>query len=208
MDLFRINSQFAQNAINKWFYAVNIEFTSQFTEGYNLKKNNYEDPISAFLAPAYLKVAIGLDYKYGTKRNKKMFSVQASPVSYKLTYVKDTAKIKQQKYGVEEDKKSRQEIGGSVQLMTEYSYNKKIGGRSRLLFFSNYMEKPQNVDINWNTNITYNISRIFAVNFTLDVIYDDDVAILLSEAEDGTKTYGQRLQVKEFIGFGLTYRFM
>lgn len=208
LDFFRINTQYARNAFNKWFYAMNAEFTTQFFEGYDIKKDNYDDPISAFLSPAYLKVAIGLDYKYGTKTNKKLFSMQASPLSYKLTYVKDTAEINQKKYGIDLDKKNRQEIGGSVQFMAEYSYKKKIDGRSRLLFFSNYMNNPQNIDINWNTSITYQISQIFAINFTLDMIYDDDVAILLSESEDGTKTYGQRLQVKEFLGFGLTYRLM
>lgn len=208
LDHFRVNSQFARNAFNKWFYALNAELTSQFFKGYNLKKDDYEVPISAFMAPAYLKVSMGLDYKLGNKKNKKLFSVQASPLSYKLTYVRDTAMINQEKYGVEANKKHRQEIGGSVQFMTEYAYNKKIGGRSRLLFFSNYLDKPQNIDMNWNTSITYQISRIFAINFTLDMIYDDDVAILLDEDDDGNKTYGQRLQIKEFVGFGLTYRFM
>lgn len=208
LDFFRVNSQFARNAFNKWFYALNAELTSQFFKGYDIKKDNYVDPISAFMAPAYLKIAMGLDYKLGTKKNKKLFSVQASPLSYKLTYVRDTLVVKQKKYGIEAGKNSRQEIGGSVQFFSEYSYNKKIGGRSRLLFFSNYLDKPQNIDINWNTSITYHISRIFAINFTLDMIYDDDVAILLNEDDDGNKTYGQRLQLKEFVGFGLTYRFM
>lgn len=208
LDFFRINTQFARNAVNKWFYAVNAEFTSQFFEGYDLKKGNYEDPISAFMAPAYLKVAMGLDYKYGTRKNKKLFSMQASPLSLKMTYVSDTARINQKKYGVDADKKSRQEIGGSVQFSTDYSYNSKVRARSRLLFFSNYKDKPQNIDVNWNTDVTYNINRIFAVTFSLNMIYDDDVAILLNETEDGIKTYGQRLQVKEYLGFALTYRFM
>lgn len=208
LDLFRLNTQFARNAFNKWYYAMNAEFSSQFFEGYNLKKENYEDPISAFMAPAYLKVDIGLDYKYGTKENKKLFSVQASPLSYKLTYVRDTAKVDQQKYGIEADKKRRQEIGGSVLFVSEYAYLKKFSSKSRLLFFSNYMEKPENIDVNWNTTMTYRFSRILSVTFTLDMIYDDDVAILLNKDADGNKTYGQRLQVKEFLGFGLTYRLM
>ncbi len=208
LDLFRLNTQFARNAINKWYYAMNAEFSSQFFEGYNIKKENFEDPISAFLAPAYLKLDIGLDYKYGTKKNKKLFSMQASPLSYKLTYVRDTAKINQKKYGIEADKKNRQEIGGSVLFTSEYAYAEKFSGKSRLLFFSNYMENPENIDINWNTSMTYRFSRIFSVTFTLDMIYDDDVEILLSEDTDGNKRYGQRLQVKEFLGFGLTYRLM
>ena len=208
LDLFRLNTQFARNAFNKWYYAMNAEFSSQFFEGYNIKKDNYDDPISDFLAPAYLKLDIGLDYKYGTKSNKKLFSMQASPLSYKLSYVRDTAKINQTKYGIDEDKRNRQEIGGSVLLVSEYSYLSKFSSKAKLQFFSNYIEEPENIDVNLSTTLTYRFSRIFSVTFTLDMIYDDDVSILLKEAEDGTKTYGQRLQVKEFLGFGLTYRLM
>lgn len=208
LDLFRANTEFAHNAFNKWFYALNAEFTSQFFDGYNIKSDNYDDPISGFLAPAYLKINMGLDYKYKTKKNKKLFSLQASPISYKLTYVKDTARFNQEKFGIEAGQKRRQEIGGSIQLQSEYQLKDKLITRSRLLLFSNYMEKPENVDLNWNSTVTYRFSRIFAVTLTVDMMYDDDVDILLDEDDDGNKTYGQRLQVKEYIGFGLTYRLM
>ncbi len=206
LDLFRINTQLARNAVNKWFYALSAEFSSQFFDGYDLKKDIFDDPISSFLAPAYLKMDVGMDYKIETEKNKKLFSLQASPFSYKLTYVKDTAKINQTKFGIEEDKKGRQELGGSLKLISEYAYKQKLAGKSQLLFFSNYMENPQNVDINWNTTLTYHFSRIFSVTFTLDLIYDDDADILLRKAADGSEIYGQRLQMKEFLGFGLTYR--
>lgn len=208
LDLLTINTQYARNAVNKWFYAANAEFTSQFFNGYDYSNENYDDPISAFMAPAYVKVSLGLDYKYGTKKNAKIFSAQASPLSYKLTYVNDTSKISQTTYGIEEDKKARQEVGGSLILNSEYTYEDKVTLKSKLTFFSNYMNKPENIDINWNSSVTYNISRIFAVTFTLDMIYDDDISILLRETEDGTQIYGQRLQVKEHLGFTLTYRFM
>lgn len=208
LDYFRCNTRYARNAFKDWFYALNGQLTTQFFEGYDLKKDNYDDPISNFFTPAYVKVALGLDYKYGTKKQKKLFSMQASPLSYKLTYVRDTSIIKATKYGVDEGKKGRQEIGGSVEFVSKYDIKDKFSGRSRLLFFSNYIDNPQNVDLNWNTSLTYHFSRIFSVSFSLDMVYDDDINIKIKELEDGTKIYGQRLQVKEFLGFGLTYRLM
>lgn len=207
LDLFDINSQFSLNAVNKWYYAVSAEFKSQFFNGYDIDDEEYDEPISAFLAPAYIKVAVGMDYKY-TKKDNKLLSIQASPLSYKITYVRDTVKINQENYGIDANKKCRHEIGGSVQFSSEYAYKKKISAESTLLFFSNYTENPENIDIDWNTSITYNLSRIFAISFTLDMLYDDDVDILLSETADGTEIYGKRLQIKEFLGFGLTYRLM
>ncbi len=204
LDNFRINTQFARNAINKWYYSASTELTSQLFKTY--ASDTEIDPISMFFAPAYLKVNLGFDYKFETEKNKKLFSLQASPASYKMTFVRDTAIINQEKFGVDADKKSRQEIGGSIILSSEYNHKDKFSGKTRLSLFSNYLNKPQNIDINWNTTLIYRISRVFSINFTLDMIYDDDIDILISQAEDGTKKYGQRLQVKEYVGFGLTYR--
>lgn len=208
LDFFRLNTKYARQAFKHWFYALNGQLTTQFFEGYDLKKDNFDDPISSFFSPAYVKFALGLDYKYGTKKQKKLFSMQASPLSYKLTYVRDTSIVSATKYGVDKGEKARQEIGGSVEFLTKYDIKDKFSGRSRLLFFSNYIDNPQNVDLNWNTSLTYHFSRIFSVSFSLDMVYDDDVNILINELDDGTKVYGQRLQVKEFLGFGLTYRLM
>lgn len=207
LDLVRINTQFAQNAFNKWFYACNTEFSTQFFDSYDLSSDEKDAPISSFLAPAYLKIGLGLDYKYGTKKNKKIFSLQASPLSYNLTFVNDTAVIDQTTYGIEEGLRARQEIGGSIMVTSEYAIDDKFYLRSKLLLFSNYIDNPQNVDVNWNTTVTYNFSRILAMNFTLDVVYDDDTNILINELDDGTELYGQRLQIKEYLGFSLTYRF-
>ncbi len=208
LDYFMCNTRYARNAVNNWFYALNAQLTTQFFEGYDIKSNNFDDPTSNFFTPAYLKIALGLDYKYGTDKQKKLFSMQASPLSYKLTYVRDTGIVKASNFGIDDGKKGRQEIGGSVEFVSKYDIKDKFSGRSRLLFFSNYIDNPQNVDLNWNTSLTYHFSRIFSVSFSLDMAYDDDVDIKIKELDDGTNVYSKRLQIKEFLGFGLTYRLM
>jgi hypothetical protein len=207
-DLFKINSKFALKAENKWFYAANAELRSQFTDGYKSGEEGTGTPISAFFSPVYFNLSVGMDYKYGTKKNKKLFSVLTSPLAFKITAVTDTATINQTRFGIDKDKRSRQEIGGSVEFLFEYAYEDIYNVKSRMRFFSNYQENPENVDFNWTTSMTYHLNRLFAISFSFDVIYDDDVDILLGTEEDGTKIYGQRLQFREFIGFGITYRIM
>ncbi len=207
LDLFDITSKFSLNAINKWYYALSSEFKSQFFNGYDINNDNYTDPVSAFLSPAYLKVSAGIDYKYTYKKNK-ILSVQGSPLSLKSTFVRDSANVNPAKYSIEDGKRWRHEIGGSVKISSKYAYKKIFSGSSTLQFFSNYVEKPQNIDVDWNTSLTYNLGSVFTISITYDLVYDDDVDILLNEAEDGTKTYGQRIQMKEYFGFGLTYRLL
>lgn len=207
LDLLDINSQLSLNAVNNWYYALSTEFKSQFFNGYDYDDENYSDPISTFLSPAYYTLSAGIDYKI-TKNGNKILSLQASPLSYKLTFIRDTVKVDPDNYSFDEGKRCRNEIGGSVEISSKYSYKDKISGSSTIEFFSNYIDNPQNIDIDWNTSISYDISSIFTVSFTLDMVYDDDVDIVVGEAEDGTEIYGQRLQVKEYLGFGLTYRLL
>lgn len=73
---------------------------------------------------------------------------------------------------------------------------------SRLGLFSDYLHKPQNIDVKWDTQLTMKINKWFAANLNLNMIYDDDVMIL---QKDGHK--GPRLQVKEVLGVGFRATF-
>ncbi|HEV8273376.1 MAG TPA: DUF3078 domain-containing protein, partial [Chitinophagaceae bacterium] len=63
---------------------------------------------------------------------------------------------------------------------------------SRIDLFSNYKTNPENIDVLMNNLLTMRFTKIFATNFSLDLIYDDDVK--------------KRLQIKEVLGIGLTLK--
>ena len=73
---------------------------------------------------------------------------------------------------------------------------------SRLDLYSDYLRKPQNVDINWEVQINMVINKWFSTTLTTNMVYDDDVKITLS---DGRKV--KRVQFKEFLGVGLQFNF-
>ena len=94
--------------------------------------------------PGTITVGVGLDYK----PNKKL-SVNFSPFSYKGTFVTDTVNIDQTLYGLDKSKKSKHEPGMGLLVNHTWDMTKKIKIINKLQLFTNYIDKPQNVDVDW-----------------------------------------------------------
>jgi hypothetical protein len=74
--------------------------------------------------------------------------------------------------------------------------------------FSNYIVKPENIDVNWENLITMKINSWFSANIHYTMLYDDDVKIAWDSNDDGINDrFGARLQIKQLLGIGLTYKF-
>ena len=77
--------------------------------------------------PAVLTIGFGLDYK-----PNKTTSLNFSPLSYKVTFVTDTAHIDQTIYGIPHNRKSMHEPGVSFMITNEYkpfknnNYHKQV----------------------------------------------------------------------------------
>jgi len=64
-----------------------------------------------------------------------------------------------------------------------------------LVLFSDYLDHPQNLRVNWDNKIAWQIAKYFKLGFSTWLIYDPIVLI------DGV----QRVQFKEFTSFTFTY---
>ena len=73
---------------------------------------------------------------------------------------------------------------------------------SRLEFYSNYLEKPQNVDIFWDVLLNMKINDWFSTNLSTNLIYDNEVKIVQKDGKAGP-----RVQFKEILGVGLQITF-
>ena len=54
--------------------------------------------------------------------------------------------------------------------------------------FSNYIEQPENIDITWETLISYKFKKLFSITFSSYLVYDHDTK-LLRYNRDGTPIY-------------------
>ena len=65
--------------------------------------------------------------------------------------------------------------------------------KNRLNIYSNYLDNPQNIDVNYQINVIMKINKYMSVNVALQAIYDDNSI--------------QAVHVREVFGLGVNYGF-
>jgi len=121
------------------------------------------------------------------------------PLSGKITAVNDTALSVN--YGLDPGAKSRSEFGGSLKANLNKDIMKNVNLTSQLTLFSNYVDNPQNIDMDLQMLFTMKINKFLTATLNLQFIYDDD--IMITDSDGNT---GPRMQVKEIFGLGLSYK--
>lgn len=105
-------------------------------------------------------------------------------------------------FGVEPGRKSRFEFVGSVKLFFKTDLMKNVSLRKNLVMLTNYLDEPQNIDVNWEVYLNMRINQYLSANISTHLIYDDDVMIKNKEGIEGA-----RVQFKEIFGIGFSYKF-
>lgn len=183
-----------------WYYSGLLNFRTQFDVGF--KSPTDHTVLSRFLAPAYLIAAIGLDYK------EKGLTFFAAPVTAKTTIVNDRELSLQGAYGVDTGKTARYEVGGFIRTSYSKDVMQNVTLTTNLDLFSNYFNNPQNIDINWNMLVVMKVNKYISASISTQLIYDDDIEITLDKNKDGIiDGSGKRVQFKEVLGVGLSYKF-
>jgi hypothetical protein len=208
-DKIDILSQYGREAFKNFYYSALMNFKTQMTPGYNYPDDTTK--ISDLLAPAYLTLAIGLDFKPDA-----YFSAFLAPLTGKFTFVSDQGLSDLGAFGVKPGETSRSEFGGYIRAI--YSRNdfkseflKNVSFTTKIDLFSNYSENPQNIDISWETLITMKVNKYLAFNINTHLIYDDNIQVPYDMNNDGKTEKGESVrslvQFKEIFGVGLAYKF-
>ncbi len=214
-DRVDLTSKFGQKASDSWYYAALTNFRTQTTAGYGPDDNVTE--ISGFLAPAYWLTAIGMDYKPTMKEDTE-FSLFVAPITAKLTFVNDTLLANAGSFGVKpagidqttglyfSGKKFRPEFGGYMRMKYKTKLAPNITFTTKLDLFSNYIENPSRIDVNWENLLEIKLWKFLSATVSTHLIYDDDVDVSITD-ESGNTTVGPRVQFKEVFGLGLSWKF-
>ncbi len=204
LDLLETNSKVNHKAFGKFDFSAVMLFKTQVAKGYTYPNDTTKNLVSKFMNPGTLTVGFGLDYKPDKKT-----SINFSPFSYKGTFVTDTALIDQTKYGVAADKRAKHEPGASLVFSNEFSPAKAIKVVNRVQLFTNYINKPQNIDIDWEMIFTANINWFTDVRFNTHLIFDNDTKTPDYDnlGPDGKPKKTARVQFKELLGFSFVFRF-
>jgi len=198
-DKLELNSKYGYQTNSQWFYSGSFNFRTQFDQGYKYnEEEGTKREISTFMAPAYTLVSLGMDYK-----PSDAFSLMISPVTGKTTFVLDDSLSSRGAFGVKKGNKIRNEFGGFLKISYNQDIWENVTLNTKLDLFSNYLDEPQNVDVNWEVMISMKVNEYLSANLNTQLIYDDNINYVNSQGVEK----GPRIQFKEVFGAGLSYKF-
>ncbi len=200
IDLF---SKFGRRASQHWYYSALANFKTQLRPGYDYPNDSTK--ISAFLAPAYILAAAGMDYKPSPS-----FTAFISPFTGRMTTVNDRRLADAGAFGVEPGKNTRSEFGGYARVMysTSLFSDKSVSVLTKIDVFSNYLKEPEAIDVSWETILGFKVNRFMSATLTTHLLYDKDIDIAVDKNGDGIpESVGPKVQFKQVLGIGFTYQF-
>lgn len=184
-------------------YSAELAFRSQFAKGYNyeLDSTNY---ISKFLAPAYITLGLGIEWV-----PNQYFSLYFSPITGRMTIVNDERLARAGAFGVNtldvndtidhSVKKIRYEFGARAVAKFQYPITKNIDFNSKLELFSNYLNHPERIDVDWQNMLVLKVNDWLNANLATHLIYDYDIPFY---DEAGVRIEGSKVQFKEVLAIG------
>ena len=140
-DKIYLSSVYGYRIARAWYASALLNFNTQFANGYDYNSDP-RDYISRFMAPGYLMIGAGV-----TWMPKKWFTMTFTPATWRGTFVTSSRLSAEGAYGVDPGKRLLSEFGGNLKLEFNYEFLPNMTLYSRVDFYSNYLDKPQNVDV-------------------------------------------------------------
>ena len=155
------------------------------------------------MSPGYLSFSAGMDYK-----PSEVFSLFLSPLSSKFTFVTDEDLSAAGSFGLDPGQTARAEMGAYLKMAFVKEILTNVTLDTKIDLFSNYLDHPEYVDVNWNMLLTFTINKYLSASLMTHLIYDHDIKIGEDTTGDGINdTFEPKVQFKELFGLGLTYSF-
>ncbi len=199
LDKLNLSSKVGYALSKHWRAAFLGDFLTQFAPGYASASDKLSGaaPISKFMAPGYLTLSLGADYKPNDK-----FSLLVSPIAGKITFVTDKALSDAGAFGVTPGKRVLAEVGASLVASYTTNISSNISLITKLSLFSAYNNNFGNVDVNWDVMLACKLNKYMSATLTTNLVYDDDI----KSVKDGI-VGGPKIQLRQVFGLGVSYSF-
>ncbi|WP_313805773.1 DUF3078 domain-containing protein [Flavobacterium sp.] len=190
-DRIEINSLAGRKAFGKyWYYSMFFNFKTQMDAG--VDPVDKVTTISHFFSPAYFQAGPGLLWKKSDN-----LKVNIAPATSKLIVVHghftDGLPDGVTYFGVKGNETTRYEFGAALNGYYKFNIMENVSVENILNLYSNYLEDPQNVDLDYQLNIVMKINKYLTTNFAFQTIYDDNAF--------------RGFQTRQVIGLGFNYGF-
>ena len=196
-DQLEINSLFAKKSKGYWYYSFVVNFRTQFSPGYFYSKDvngaEVRQENTSFMSPGYLLFGPGMYWKKNDN-----FKLNFAPLTSRFTFVDGVytsvpGYVDGSYFGVDANKSMLYEFGFSASAYYKFTIMENVTAENILSLYSNYLDKPQNVDLYYTLNIVMKINKVLSADLNFQTIYDDNAFA--------------GFQIKEVFGLGVNYSF-
>ena len=162
---------------------------------------------SGLLSPAYTNLALGLDYKplswltvnlapltggLVIVDNPLLRSSYSQPLKKEYEDVADLPKLEDGTTDGNVYQAVKFEFGAQLKVDFKVNINDNFAFSSQVVLFSDYLDKPQNLRVNWDTRFDWKLAKFFSFTFITNLIYDDTVMIVTPEEKAAVSSIPSR----------------
>lgn len=178
-------------------YSASLDFRTQFAIGRDFRivdSLGNSPKISNFFAPAYLILALGVEYK-----PVDYFTLTLAPITGRIIFVLDKELSDAGAFGVDAGKPMNAELGWNLNAQFKKEIFQNVTFQSRLNLFNAY-ENFGNLVVNSETLLLFKVNEYLNASFALDIFYDEKVQVLRDD-----KTVGPATQIRNTLALGFSY---
>jgi len=184
-DRLEINSILGKKASQYWYYSAFLNFKTQLDSGFD---QDTDVKTTHFFSPAYLQIGPGILWKKSDN-----LKINISPSTARFIFVHQHFTALGESFGVEQGKTSRFEFGASISAYFKVNLMENVSMENILNLYTNYLEDPQNIDLDYTMNLVMSINKYLSANLSFQTIYDDNAF--------------KGFQIREVFGLGINYGF-
>ncbi|MBR9919871.1 MAG: DUF3078 domain-containing protein [Bacteroidetes bacterium] len=199
LDVLRAASRFGyQMGEGKAYAAIEANLQTLLLptyEGNVLSGTDTTSLIAKFFSPAQFQLSPGIDYKVNDH-----LSFFLSPASLKVIYVGDDNIAALNVHGNDVGSNSFVAVGANLSTIYSNKFlDDKLIWNSTLNLFSNYLRKPQNIDVLWTNDFGVIIFKNISLNIVTELFVDDDVDVQIDR--NGNGKYGEAGELAPSVSF-------
>lgn len=192
-----------------WYFSVIGKFATQFAKGYDYEVDSSVNYLSKFMAPAYFDIGPGIKYE-----PTDWFFVNFSPATASWVFVNDQRLANDGAFGltpairdtngvvIENASKLRSMFGAKLMAVLNYEIVKNVNIGTKLELFSDYLDTPQNIIVNWQVLLGLKVNDWLNVDIQTTLLYDDK--IMITDKDGNT---GPRVQFREILMLSIGFSF-
>jgi len=180
-----------------WYFSAFSNILTQFDNGYEFSEDENGQEIrtleTKFLSPGFFKFGLGMLWKKSDNLKVNFAPSTIRFITADERFTTTPGYVDGDFFGLDEGETVRTEFGASVGAYAKFPLMENITLENILNLYSNYLEDPQNVDIDYTLNLNLTVNKYITTNFTFQAIYDDNAV--------------GAFQIREVLGVGLNYKF-